>query len=144
MKFEEFTKKYQTKVKDNEIWLVPQIGVKNTASIFKKAEARLITITAFLESDLEIGIYYHFEICSLWQKNNPNIRSKVFNVFYKTKKSKIDSVTSIYPGADFIEKEISEMYGVNFIGHVDKTNLLLTEKIETPLLAIEKKKKGQP
>lgn len=53
----------------------------------------------------------------------------------------IDSVVSLLPAASWHEREIHEMFGVDFIGHPDLRPLLLTGAVtyplrkETPLLA---------
>ena len=39
----------------------------------------------------------------------------------------IDSVTSIWKTADFHEREVYEMFGVNFIGHPDLRLLILPD-----------------
>ncbi len=47
----------------------------------------------------------------------------------------IDSVTPLFPGADWHEREVAEMFGVTFIGHPDPRPLLLREPTaEPPLL----------
>jgi Ni,Fe-hydrogenase III component G len=43
------------------------------------------------------------------------------------KKPEIRSITPIFPGAEWIEREIWEMLGINFIGHPNLKRLLLAE-----------------
>lgn len=39
----------------------------------------------------------------------------------------IDSITPIFPGAEWVEREIWEMLGINFIGHPNLKRLLLAD-----------------
>ncbi|WP_051703839.1 NADH-quinone oxidoreductase subunit C [Glycomyces sp. NRRL B-16210] len=42
----------------------------------------------------------------------------------------VDTVTDLYPGADWHERETHEMFGVDFPGHPGLTPLLLTDEFE--------------
>ena len=57
---------------------------------------------------------------------NQNIRVRV-----KTKisedNSTIDSVTSIWKGADWLEREVFDMFGITFNGHPDLRRILMPE-----------------
>ncbi|MDI6606200.1 MAG: NADH-quinone oxidoreductase subunit C, partial [Candidatus Omnitrophota bacterium] len=49
-------------------------------------------------------------------------------VLIEDKKSpKIDSIAPLFPGAEWIEREIWELLGINFIGHPNLTHLLLID-----------------
>lgn len=43
---------------------------------------------------------------------------------------RVDSVISIWTGADLQEREATEMYGINFVGHPNLKKLLLEEGFE--------------
>ena len=46
----------------------------------------------------------------------------------------LDSLVGILPAANWHEREIAEMFGVDFVGHPDPTPLLLADiSVETPL-----------
>ncbi len=116
--------------KDKDIWIEADMPPKKSAEIFKKAGGRLISISGYLAPDLkEIEIYYHFDL-----------EGKIYNLRYRTKNKKTESISKIFPTADWIEREIFESYGVKFKGHKNLTNLLVTSKIKTPLLDLEKEK----
>jgi len=40
---------------------------------------------------------------------------------------KVDSVTGIWPGADWLEREVYDMFGIEFVGHPHLTRLYLPE-----------------
>lgn len=42
----------------------------------------------------------------------------------------IDSLTSIYPGVDYLEREVYDMFGIAFDGHPDLSRILMPEAWE--------------
>ncbi|MBI2677733.1 MAG: NADH-quinone oxidoreductase subunit C [Candidatus Koribacter versatilis] len=42
----------------------------------------------------------------------------------------IESITSVWPSANFFEREIFDLFGVRFVGHPDLTRLLMPEDWE--------------
>lgn len=42
----------------------------------------------------------------------------------------IDSVTEVYPGANWHEREAAEMFGIDFVGHPDLIKLYLPDEFE--------------
>lgn len=55
-------------------------------------------------------------------KNNWSINIKAR---LDAQKPEVDSITSIYRGADWHEREMAEMFGINIIGHPNLKTLLL-------------------
>jgi len=41
--------------------------------------------------------------------------------------SAIDTIAQIVPGAEFVEKEVSELFGIEFVGHLRRANLILPD-----------------
>ena len=39
----------------------------------------------------------------------------------------VESITDLYPGADAMEREAFDMFGVSFTGHPDLTRILMPE-----------------
>jgi NADH-quinone oxidoreductase subunit C len=44
--------------------------------------------------------------------------------------AEVDSLTSLWPGAGWLEREIWDMFGINFIGHPDLKRILMYEGFE--------------
>ena len=60
-------------------------------------------------------------------------------------KLEINSVTSLWPGANWFEREAFDLYGVVFLGHPDLKRILLYEEFEGhPLRKDYSKTKRQP
>ena len=64
-------------------------------------------------------------------KNNWSVNIKVK---LDAQKPAVDSVTSIYRGADWHEREMAEMFGIDIIGHPNLKTLLLAGDEDTPPL----------
>jgi NADH-quinone oxidoreductase subunit C len=66
--------------------------------------------------------YFEMVYCLYSFKNNWSI---IIKVKLDSQKPAVDSVTSIYRGADWHERETAEMFGIDIIGHPNLKNLLL-------------------
>ncbi|MBM3244361.1 MAG: NADH-quinone oxidoreductase subunit C, partial [Candidatus Omnitrophica bacterium] len=88
--------------------------------LFKDLGMRF-SIASGVDTPLALEILYHFTIDETGEFYS-------VRAFIKDKKkSEIDSIAVIFPGAEWIEREIWEMLGVNFIGHPNLKRLLLSE-----------------
>lgn len=90
--------------------------------LFSSAAARLMTITSV---DLRDGIelLYHMSC-------DENTRVVTVRTIVKKPELAIDSITPVIAGAEWVEREIHEMMGVNFRGHPNMKPLLLPEDWE--------------
>lgn len=97
----------------------PSSLVKISSYIFKDLGARF-GIASGLDARTQMEILYHF-ICE-----DINL---VISLRVKLDKSKleIDSLVPIFKAADWIEREIHEMLGINFKGHPDLRKFLLPD-----------------
>ncbi len=85
---------------------------------------------------------------ALTRANNKNQNAFLFFIFYFlflkkrvifcfNQNNKIKSIDSIYPSANWLEREFSEMFGIFFISKIDARNLLLDYSLnENPLLKV--------
>jgi NADH:ubiquinone oxidoreductase subunit C len=89
------------------LWMdTPELDVTCMVALLLELEARLSTITAIALESGETEVIYHFMV-----------RSTVLNIKVRTHKNAIPSITPIMPAADWIEREIHDLYAVEFLGH---------------------------
>lgn len=70
------------------------------------------------DSQLELVYdYFHFETCARVAVHTRIPRDK----------AKIDSLTAVYPGANWYERETAEFYGIDFLNHPNLIHLLLPD-----------------
>ena len=105
--------------------------------------ARLMKKREFYLEDVEgldlkdnMQVLYHFahtrELCRITGRT-----------FTPRKKPKVPTISHIYPGADWHERETFDFFGIIFAGHPNLKHLLLPEDADiTPLMKIEKSLKG--
>ncbi len=98
----------------------PAILTKIAVFIFNDLGARF-NIASGVDHREQIEILYHFTMEEI---------DLVISLRVKLDKAKleIESLTALMKGADWIEREIHEMFGVNFIGHPNLKKLLLPDE----------------
>jgi len=75
------------------------------------------------EQEKELGIVYHLHNLV----ENKRIRLKTF----VTKENpQVDSIVSLYSGANWMERETFDFYGVEFVGHPNLTRILNVEYMD--------------
>jgi len=88
--------------------------------LFRQLELRFITASA-IDLAEGLGIIYHFS-------NDPAGEIYSVRVILEDKlKPEVRSITPLFAGAEWIEREIWEMFGINFIGHPNLKKLLLSD-----------------
>jgi len=83
---------------------------------------RCVVATAYL-NDEGHAIVYHFDIDGL-----------LVNVYLQTTDKTTDSITPIVSSANWAEREIREMFGIDTVGHPNPERLFLDESIEEGVL----------
>ena len=94
---------------------------KVTQVLFKELELRFITASATDMPDY-FEIMYHFS-------NDPAGEIYSARVLLEDKlKPEIQSIAPLFAGAEWIEREIWELLGINFAGHPNLKKLLLADE----------------
>jgi NADH:ubiquinone oxidoreductase subunit C len=112
-----------------EITVAPELLVSTATALKQNKDTlfdMLVCITG-VDWGKELGVMYH-------------LRSTVFNhmIVLKTKVSdrdnpEIDSLCSLWPAADFHEREVFDLLGIKFRGHPDLRRLFLDSTWGYPL-----------
>jgi NADH-quinone oxidoreductase subunit C len=77
----------------------------------------------YLPSEPRLGIHYH--LLSMERTERLNVKTRV-----GTGEASVPTVVDIFPGADFQEREVFDMFGVVFDGHPDMRRILMPEDYE--------------
>ena len=102
------------------IEIKPESLVKVATYIFKDLEARF-NIASGVDARTHIEILYHFSIEYL------NVLISL-RVKLDRKNPAIDSLAPVFKGANWIEREMYELLGIDFRGHPDLRRLLLADE----------------
>ena len=96
------------------LWmLAPDLHVVALAELMRESEARLSTMTGVACPDGETDVIYHY-----------TIGHDAVNVRARTKGNAIASVALVTAAANWIEREINDLFGVDFVGHPDLSPLV--------------------
>ena len=97
-----------------------------------------LTCVDYLGETPRFEMVYH--LYSLAHNHRVRVKSRV-----SEEDPRIDSCIPIWPGANWLEREVWDLYGVRFNGHPDLRRLLLYEEFEGhPLRKDYPKEKRQP
>ena len=100
--------------RDDGLWMVaPALDVLTMAETMNRLEARLSAMTGVALDNGETEIIYHYCIGCL-----------AINLKTRTRNGMIRSITPITRAANWSEREISDLYGVDFTGHPNLARLL--------------------
>jgi NADH-quinone oxidoreductase subunit C len=67
----------------------------------------------------------HYELLSMERVDRINVKTRM-----TTDEAEVQSVTDLFPGADFQEREAFDMFGIRFAGHPDLRRILMPEDYE--------------
>jgi len=116
---EEIISVFEKSPKRVYIQIQPDAIVRLAQYLFKEIRARFI-IASGVDGRNQMEILYHFTV----EEINLVISLRV--ILPKTK-LEIASLTSVFTAAHWIEREIHELLGINFVGHPKLKRLLLPE-----------------
>ncbi len=87
--------------------------------LHRDKKMRLSTITG-ADNEINFELLYHFGL---------DATGEIFSVrvFLEKDKPEIDSLVEIFRASDWVEREIHEMLGINFVGHHQLKHLLLDD-----------------
>ena len=111
---------YEHSLRRIYISIKPQDLQEASRILFKELDMRFAIATG-QDTPEGIQILYHFS-------HDPTGHIFSLRVLLKDKKNpKIDTLTSLFPAAEWIEREMWEMLGIDFIGHPNLKHLLLID-----------------
>ena len=96
--------------------------LKEIANILFKEFKLRFAIASGQDTPAGLEILYHFS----FDKTGEIISLRV--LIKDKKKPEIDSLAPLFPAAEWIEREMWELLGINFIGHPNLKRLLLSEE----------------
>lgn len=104
---------------------------------------RIVEICRYLHDDPDIYMDYLADLCGVDYPEREDRFEVVYNLFsikhghrvrikalLRGDKPSVDSVMPVWKGADWHEREASDMYGINFKGHPDLRRILMPEDWE--------------
>lgn len=105
------------------MWIdAPVLDVVGMARVMQQLEARLSTISAVALGNGETRLIYHYAI-----------KNQAANISTTTTGNSIASLTVVTPAAGWIEREIHDLYSVEFVGHPNLERLVLPVQLANGL-----------
>ena len=120
-KFKDSIRDFLDKSKKRVYVEVDPKDIKEVAKYLFDDLAARFNIASGIDTRFNIEILYHFTI----ERLNLLIS---FRVKLDRDKPKIDSIAPIIKGAEWIEREMHELIGIDFIGHPNLKRLLLPDE----------------
>ncbi|MBI4218620.1 MAG: NADH-quinone oxidoreductase subunit C [Chloroflexi bacterium] len=108
---------------------VPRDSVRDACQVLKSDPRmafdylRLLTVVDYLEASHELEVVYH--LYSLPVRHKMVLKARVPEA-----DPWIPSVTSVWRGANWYEREMRDLFGVDFRGHPDLRRLILPDDFE--------------
>ncbi len=117
------TKVKNSKIKHNQIYLeiisenlIDTIMILKTNQYFKFRQIIDITAVDYPESDKRFKLVYLFL--------SHELNQRLLLSYYINENQKISSLTKVFPSANWMEREIFDMYGIKFTDHPDLRRIL--------------------
>lgn len=102
------------------LWIeAPSLDVQAAARLMLQHEARLSTMTALPLDGGETEVIYHYAL-----------GGSAYHLRVKTMGNCLPSITPITPAADWIEREINDLYAVTFSGHPNPVPLVRPPQLQ--------------
>ncbi len=124
----------------HNIWLeVKKEKFRDAVKILMKLQYPHIAIIAGNDNGETIDLVYLFSLFYGERFKEVSINIKVS---LEREKPSIESITDLIPGAQTTEREIKEMFGVEFKGLPDMHNIFLPEEFPKDIFPFRKNQKG--
>ena len=104
-----------------------------TELLFKKLGLRFSTATG-MENPEGMEILYHFSYDAVGELYSVRV------AIADKKHPEVESITPLFPGAEWIEREMWEMLGINFKNHPNLKRLLLADEWPADNFPLRKQK----
>lgn len=88
-------------------WRCPAGGFSVCTRLLQEGGARLLTLSATRDVEEELVLTYTFELG----------RGSYLVMTTPTHERSLESLFSTFPAADFLEREVNQLFGVKFLGH---------------------------
>ncbi len=98
------------------VTIIPDKLVKIADFLYRQLELRFIIASAF-ETKQGVEILYHFS-------NDSSGLVLNLHVILSKKKPEIESLTGIFEASNWIEREMHELFGINFLNHPNLEKLI--------------------
>ena len=108
--------------KQTAVLIDPKIVVPFFEFLYTNPELKMTYLSSISGVDTGTNIDIVYFISSLEFKHMLTVRTKVDRLG-----GKIDTISTVIKGANWFEREIWELFGVEFIGHPNLTRFLLPE-----------------
>ena len=103
--------------------IIVEVGAEDiktaATALFKEYQPRFVTLVA-VDNGLDIELKDNFSI---------NGQVATLSTLIPKESNQIHSITKVFPAAEFIEKEVAELFGLSFAGHPREVNLVLTDEL---------------
>ncbi|MEE2663693.1 MAG: NADH-quinone oxidoreductase subunit C [Myxococcota bacterium] len=117
---------------------------------------RIVELMAFLRDDEQVSFEMLVDLCAVDHLGEEPRFEVVYHLYSVSKNHRlrvkarvsevscaIDSVSSVWPSANWMEREAWDLYGIRFTGHPDLRRLLLNEEFEGHPLRKDYPKEGR-
>ncbi len=114
----------ETEQSTSRLWITPEpeIFEELIEVLFEENGARLATISC-VDEDSQFELLYHFAL------DPEGFMTTIKLAVDKSSNPATESLANKIPGAEWIEREISEMFGVEFKNHPAKKRLLKADSL---------------
>lgn len=110
--------------KNDGLWMnAADLDVLELARLMKELGARFSTMTGEVLNETETAVLYHFYL-----------DGRAYNIKVATKGNQLPSISPILPAAEWIEREISDLFKTEFIGHPHPDRLICPVQLAAGLM----------